>query len=39
MKTICVVYEMGVWEFCGTYAECLEYVSLNEFKDSFFVIK
>jgi hypothetical protein len=39
MEKMYSVYEMGVWEFWGTYAECVEYVNQNSFVDSLFVIK
>jgi hypothetical protein len=39
MEKVYSVCEMGVWEFWGTYAECIEYVNRNSFVDSFFTIE
>jgi hypothetical protein len=39
MEKIYSVYEMGIWEFWGTYDECQNYIFSNNFKDSFFTIE
>ena len=39
MEIIYSVYEMGAFEFLGTYSECQQYIARNSFKDSFFTIQ
>jgi|APGre2960657404_1045060.scaffolds.fasta_scaffold206190_1 hypothetical protein len=39
MEIIYSVYEMGTWEFWGTYAECQEYIARNNFQNAFFTIE
>lgn len=39
MEKLWVVYELGAFQFWGTEAECIDYVSRNHFKDCFFTIK
>lgn len=39
MEIIYSVYEMGTFEFWGTYSECQEYIDRNDFNDSFFTIR
>jgi len=39
MEIIYSVYEMGTWEFWGTYSECQEYILQNSFKNAFFTIE